>query len=234
MNCPNCGKDMTDWTLDGRVGTQVIVDVCTACQSFWFDQHQSLQLSPGSTLKLMKFIGEHSSTAKPTLSDVLRCTRCGGSLSLAHDLVHNTRFNYWVCANGHGKFIGFFDFLKEKNFIRTLSPQEIQELKQNVQSVNCSNCGASIDLQNNSVCPYCHSAISMLDMKQQQQMLAQLKEAAEPPPVDPTLPLKLAMAKEQISSVFQEHDAEWWEDARSGDLVQAGLKAVTRLIATIL
>ena len=44
MNCPNCGKDMTDWTLDGRVGTQVNVDVCTACQSFWFDQHQSLQL----------------------------------------------------------------------------------------------------------------------------------------------------------------------------------------------
>jgi hypothetical protein len=23
MTCPNCGKDMTDWALDGRVGTQV-------------------------------------------------------------------------------------------------------------------------------------------------------------------------------------------------------------------
>ncbi len=125
---------MTDWTLDGRVGTQVTVDVCTACQSFWFDQHQSLQLSPGSTLKLMKYIGEHSSTVKPTLSDVLKCPRCGGPLSLAHDLVRNMRFNYWACGNGHGKFIGFFDFLKEKNFIHALSPQEIQQLKQNVQS----------------------------------------------------------------------------------------------------
>jgi uncharacterized protein YbaR (Trm112 family) len=224
---------MTDWTLDGRLGAQITVDVCTACQSFWFDLHKSLQLTPGSTLKLMKFIGEHSSTAKPTLSNLLRCPRCGGPLSLAHDMVRNMRFSYWACENAHGRFIGFFDFLKEKNFIHALSPQEIQQLRQNVQSVNCCNCGASIDLQSNTVCPYCHSAISMLDMKQQQQMLAQLKEAAEPRAFDPTLPLKLAQAKaETTSALFTADDAEWWEDARSGDLVQAGLKAVARWITT--
>jgi hypothetical protein len=225
---------MTDWTLDGHLSTPVIVDVCTACQAFWFDQHKSLQLSAGSTLKLMKFIGEHSSTVKPTLSNVLRCPRCGGQLSLMHDFVRNMRFNYWGCGNGHGRFIGFFDFLKEKNLIHALSPQEIQQLKQNVQIVNCCNCGAAIDLQANSACPYCHSPITMLDMKQQEQMLAQLKEIAEPRAVDPTLPMKLALAKDQISSVFKDDDMEWWEDARSSDLVQAGLKAVTRLIATIL
>jgi uncharacterized protein YbaR (Trm112 family) len=230
MTCPNCGKDMTDWTLDGRLGTQVIVDVCTACQSFWFDEHKSLQLSPGSTLKLMKFIGEHSSTVKPKLSDALKCPRCAGPLSLAHDMVRNMRFNYWACASGHGHFIGFFDFLKEKNFIHTLSPQEIQELKQNVQTVNCSSCGASIDLQTNSACPYCHSAISMLDMKQQQQMLAQLKDAAEPRPVDATLPLQLSLATDRTAALFKPDDTEWWEDAARGDLVQAGLKAVARWI----
>ena len=234
MTCSNCGKEMTTWALHGRWNTPLTADVCTACQAFWFDQHESLKLSPASTLQLMKFIGEHSSAPKPTLSGVLQCPRCQGRLSLAHDMVRNMHFTYWTCASGHGQFIGFFEFLKEKNFIRALSPQEIHQLKQNVQTVRCSNCGAPIDLQSNSDCPYCHSAISILDMKQQQQMLAQLKEAAEPKAVDPTLPLKLAMAKEQISSVFQEHDAEWWEDARSGDLVQAGLKAVTRLIATIL
>jgi hypothetical protein len=225
---------MTNWTLEARFGTQLTIDVCTACQSFWFDQHESLQLSPGSTLKLMKFIGEHSSTVKPTLSDALRCPRCGGPLSLAHDMVRNMRFNYWACGSGHGRFIGFFDFLKEKNFIHALSPQEIQQLKQNVQSVNCCNCGASIDLQTSSVCPYCHSAISMLDMQHQQRMLAQLKEAAEPRPVDPTLPLKLAQATAQTAALFKADDTEWWADARSGDLVQAGLKAVARWIATSL
>jgi hypothetical protein len=223
---------MTSWTLEGHLGRQVTIDVCTDCQSFWFDEHESLQLSAGSTLKLMKFIGEHSSTTKPSLAAVLRCPRCGEQLTLMHDMVRNMKFSYWGCEKERGKFIGFFDFLKEKNFIHTLSPQEIQELKQNVQTVNCCNCGAAIDLQTNSVCPYCHSPISMLDMKQQQQMLAQLQEAAEPRPIDPTLPMKIALAKEQTAALFRADDTEWWQDARSGDLVQAGLKAVARWISS--
>jgi hypothetical protein len=36
------------------------------------------------------------------------------------------------------------------------------------------------------------------------------------------------MVKAQTSALFQESDDEWWEDARSGDLVQAGLNAVAR------
>lgn len=223
---------MTAWTLDARLGGHVTVDVCPACQAFWFDAHESLQLAPGATLQLMKFIGEHTSTVRPKLSDALQCPRCGGPLSLAHDMVRNMHFTYWACSGGHGRFTGFFDFLKEKNFIRALSPQEIQQLKQNVQTVNCSNCGASIDLQSNTECPYCHSAISMLDLKQQQQMLAQLKEAAAPRPVDPMLPFNLAHATAQTSALFEHHDADWWEDARSGDIVLAGLKAVTRWLTT--
>jgi len=221
---------MTAWTLDSRLGTQITIDVCTGCQAFWFDHRESLQLSPGSTLTLMKFIGEHSSTSKVILAEVLRCPRCAARLTLAHDMVRSMKFTYWTCQSRHGHFIGFFDFLKEKNFIRALVPQEIEQLKLSVQSVNCSNCGASIDLQANSACPYCHSAISILDMKQQQQMLAQLKEAAEPRPVDPTLPLKLAQAKVEASALFPDDDTAWWGDAGSRDLVQAGLRLVGRWI----
>lgn len=230
MNCANCSKEMTDWTLDGRLGIQVTVDVCTDCQAFWFDRHESLQLAPGATLKLMKFIGEHSSTVKAMAAKVLRCPRCGGQLTLAHDMVRNMRFTYWTCGGGHGRFIGFFDFLKEKNFIRELAPQEIQQLKLSVQIVNCSNCGAAIDLQKNSACPYCHSPISILDMKQQQEMLAQLKAAAEPRAVDPLLPMKLAQAKAEVSALFAGEDAARREDGGSGDLVKAGLRLVAAWI----
>jgi len=219
---------MTDWTLGGRLGAQLIIDVCTPCQAFWFDQHKDLQLAPGSTLELMKYIGEHSSSPKPALSQALPCPRCGIGLTLAHNMARNVRFVYWQCPNQHGHFISFFEFLKEKNFIRPLSPAEIQHLRVSVQSVNCSSCGASIDLGTSSQCPYCHSPVSMLDLKEQQQMLAQLKEAAEPKPVDPTVPLKLAMAKADVSVLFLEHDTQWWEDAQSGDLVQAGLNVVAR------
>jgi endogenous inhibitor of DNA gyrase (YacG/DUF329 family) len=224
---------MTDWTLGGRLGTQLTIDVCAPCQAFWFDQHKDLQLSPGSTLQLMKYIGEHSSSPKSALAQVLRCPRCADQLTLAHNMTRTVRFVYWQCANQHGHFIVFLEFLKEKNFIRPLSPAEIQHLRESVQTVKCPSCGAAIDLRASSDCPYCHSPVSMLDLKEQQQMLAQLKEAAEPKPADPTLPLKLAMAKADVSSLFQEHDAQWWADARSGDLVQAGLNAVARWLGNL-
>lgn len=224
---------MTDWKLEGRLGGEVTADVCTGCQAFWFDEYKDLQLCPGSTLKLMKYIGEHSSAAKPALSNALKCPRCGDRLSLAHDMAGTMRFVYWRCGSGHGHFISFFEFLKEKNFIHPLSPQQIQKLRESVQTVNCANCGASIDLQSASVCPYCHSPICMLDLNQQKQMLLQLKEAAEAPPVDPSLPLKLALAKQQTSALFAGSDAEWWNDARSGDLVQAGLNAVARWLVKL-
>ena len=230
MKCPGCGIEMTAMALGGHLGAQVSIDVCATCQAFWFDQFESLQLSAGSTLKLMKFIGEHSSPRKASLPDALPCPRCATKLRLAHDMQRNMPFTYWRCGNEHGRFIGFFEFLKEKNFIHPLSSEQIKELRQNVQFVNCSNCGASINLESTSVCSYCHSPISMLDMKQPQQMLEQLKRAAEPRPIDPALPLKLASAKLETETSLAGFDRspEWWSDAHSSGLVQAGLNAVTR------
>jgi len=183
---------MTAMTLDGRLRAQIAIDVCASCQAFWFDHFDSLQLSSGSTLKLMKFIGEHSSSAKPSLPDPLRCPRCATKLRLAHNMQRNMPFTYWRCANEDGHFIGFFEFLKEKYFIHPLSSEPIRELRQNVQFVNCSSCGASINLESSSVCPYCHSPISMLDMRQPRRMLDQLKQAAEPRPLEGPLLLPAA------------------------------------------
>jgi len=233
MKCPGCKTEMTGMTLDGRLGKQVTIDVCAGCQAFWFDHFDSLQLSPGSTLKLMKFIGEHTSAVKPSLPDTLRCPRCATALHLAHNMQRNMPFTYWRCANEDGHFIGFFEFLKEKDFIHPLSPEQIKELRKNVQFVNCSHCGASINLQSNSVCPYCHSPISMLDMKQPQRMLDQLKQASEPKPLDPTLPLKVASAKMALEASLADYDrgTEWWSNASTIGLVGAGLTVVARWLS---
>src|SRR5207249_9863991 len=69
----------------------------------WFDHFESLKLSPGSTLKLMKFIGEHSTPGKPSLPETLRCPRCATALRLAHDLQGNMPFTYWRCATDDGR-----------------------------------------------------------------------------------------------------------------------------------
>lgn len=226
---------MAELKLDSRLGVAITTEVCAPCQAFWFDQSKDFQLSPRSTLTLMKYIGEHTSSPKPAFQQNLICPRCGTTLKLTHDIARSVRFTYWDCVNQHGHFIGFLEFLKEKNFIHPLSPREVQQLRESVHTVNCSSCGASIDLQNNSACPFCKSPITILDLNEQRQMLEQLKQAAEPKPVDPTLPLKLAMAKAHTEQLFREHDDDWWQDARSsGDLVQAGLNAVARWLANSL
>ena len=139
MNCPNCAAEMTAMRLEAHLTAPVTLDVCKACQAFWFDKYESLKLAASSTLKLLKFIGESSSTAKAPLSDVLKCPQCGARLRMTHDMQRTTKFSYWNCGNEHGRFIGYLDFLREKNFIRPLSPKEIADLRQKIQNVNCSN-----------------------------------------------------------------------------------------------
>jgi hypothetical protein len=232
MKCPGCKTEMAPMTLEGRMGGQVAIDVCAGCQAFWFDHFESLKLSPGSTLKLMKFIGEHPSAAKPFLPNTMQCPRCATTLKLTHDMQGNMPFTYWRCAADDSHFIAFLEFLKEKNFIRRLTPGQIQELRQNVQTLNCSGCGASINLETDSACRYCHAPISMLDMKQPERMLEQLKHAAEPKPVDPALALKLASVKSGLEvSLADERSPEWWSDASTIGLVGAGLTVVAKWLS---
>ena len=61
-------------------------------------------------------------------------------------------------------------------------PEQLEELRHEVQIVNCSSCGAPIDLAAGSACGHCKSPVSMLDMKQPEALLAQLREAAQPKP----------------------------------------------------
>jgi hypothetical protein len=219
---------MTTLTLDAQLGRQVDVDVCIHCQAFWFDQFESLQLSPTSTLKLMKFIGQHS-LPKPSLADTLRCPRCASELLLTHDRQRNVPFSYWRCDSEHGRFISFLEFLKEKNFIHPLSPEQIGQLRQNIQIVNCSNCGAAIDLQKDSVCSYCHSPISMLDMKQPEQLLAQLQHIAAPNSTATGVLIKRPFATFDPATSLTPFasDHAWWRDAATYGLVQAGLNVVS-------
>ncbi len=142
---------------------------------------------------------------------------------------------YFKCPNGHGRLTTFFDFLKEKDFIRPLTPQQIAELRRNVQAVNCSNCGAPIDLAKETACTHCGSALSMLDMKQAAALVEQLRDADRPgKTVDPALPLHLARARREVDEAFRGvPDTEnWFGDASSSDLVADGLSALARWLKT--
>jgi len=178
MLCPGCSAEMTNIDLEARQGSTLAIDLCATCKAIWFDHFEALQMAPAATLRVFGIITEQSNAASTALPGVLRCPRCRSRLLHTHDIQRNTPFRYWRCDAGHGRLMTFLDFLRQKDFVRPLSTQQLQELRQNVQTINCSNCGAAIDLAKDSVCRHCGSAMSMLDLQQMTRTIAQLQAAA--------------------------------------------------------
>ncbi|HVO10374.1 MAG TPA: zf-TFIIB domain-containing protein [Vicinamibacteria bacterium] len=231
MDCPGCRAAMTGLTLEGRLGGSVTIDLCAGCQAIWFDHGESLQLSPGATLQIFRRIGESAAARRGPLPASLCCPRCGQALLRTHDRQRNTPFEYWRCDAGDGRLIGFFDFLREKDFIRPLSPAQVEELRRNLQTVSCSSCGAPVDLARGASCAHCGSPLSMLDLEHTHQLIAELQQADHAPgTVDPGLPLELLRARREVETAFAsfEHQPRWLEDVSSAGVVGAGLMALAR------
>lgn len=216
--------------LAGHLEASITADVCFPCQAFWFDDHESLQLSPAAVLKLFRMIGEHALASRAAPPGDPACPRCGLRLLLTHDMQRSTRFEYRRCARGHGRLITFVDFLREKDFIRPLTPQQIDELRRNVRTTTCSNCGAPIDLTTSSSCGHCGSPLSMLDLERAGAVVAALADAEQPRPIDPALPLRLEQARREVDRAFAsfERGPGWFDDVSRGGLVAAGLSSLAR------
>jgi hypothetical protein len=226
---------MQEETFDAHLGRRVSIDICHGCQSFWFDTYESATLTPGATLRLFRLIGEKIGRPERSNADLARCPRCKGRLRRTHDMQRTTKFEYLSCPNSHGRLTTFFDFLREKDFIRPLTPQQIEELRRNVQSVNCANCGAPVDLTTGAACSHCKSPLSMLDLKQAETLVAHLQKAEDRAnqPLDPTLPIELERVKRQTERTFAgfRDDDVWLSVAAATapyDLVTAGLSLVAR------
>jgi hypothetical protein len=232
MNCPNCTSVMAVHTLDDHLGRPVEIDACDACQAFWFDNSESPRLTPAATLTLFSVIAAALPRRSGSIGRVLKCPGCGSRLLETQDMQRNTRFSYSRCPHGHGRFTTFFNFLREKDFIRPLSAEQLDELRRNVQTVNCSNCGAAVSLARGSSCGHCGSPLSILDMRQTERVVEQLRKASEPRAVDPALGLELARVRRQVEATFAGagEKASWWDDTSTLGLVEAGMTAVARLL----
>jgi hypothetical protein len=222
---------MHEQALEDRNGRPLSIDLCRPCQVFWFDTHESPSLTPGSTLALFRLIGEQVTRTEAPAADTPACPRCRARLRRVHDMQRTTRFEYLKCPRDHGRLTTFFNFLREKDFIRPLTPAQIAELRQHVQTVNCSNCGGAVDLARGTSCAYCRSPVSMLDLKQAEQLVAQLQNAERArDTVDPSLPLDLARARRETEATFAmlEQDPAWWREVSADGLVGAGLRTLAR------
>lgn len=231
MNCPACTVEMAEHTLGAHMGTSVTIDVCLPCQAFWFDGRESLRLTPASTLRLFRVIGDQAAASRHPLPSRSTCPRCSLALVPTQDMQRATRFQYRRCPRQHGRFITFFDFLREKNFIKPLSAVQIEDLRAHVQMVNCSNCGAPVDLATTSACDHCRSPLSMLDLKQAEAVIAELRDAdRSAAEIDPTLDLNLARSRREVERAFAqfERSPSWYADSSAAGTVGAGLMALGR------
>ncbi len=220
LKCPSCRADMVAVPLDAHYGATMQLDACHTCRGLWVDDRETLRLTPGSTLQLFELIHDRRADQRHPLATRLQCARCDLRLIDTQDRQRDTPFRYWRCGRRHGRFLTFFDFLREKDFVRPLSPAQVAELRAQVRSVNCSNCGAPIDLQTSSACAYCRTALSMLDFTQVERMLTAL------------LPLALARERRHVEAFFSqiEQKPDWGSWSDSSGLVEAGVSAIVGLV----
>ena len=153
---------------------RVELDVCFGCHALWFDQHESVQLTPAAVLQVFRIINEHRERPARPLGDHPRCPECHAALQLTQDVQRHNRISYYRCLQGHGRLTTFFQFLREKNFVRSLSPGEIEKLKVHVTQVRCSSCGAPVDLGRDPQCAYCRAPVSILDAQAVTRTIAEL------------------------------------------------------------
>ena len=163
LPCPNCRQAMDNRVLPRSSQGDVSVDLCLPCAGIWFDHFESVQLSPAAVIDLFKEIHAHAQQAAQPAATRLECPRCKDGLSLSFDLGKAGRFSYYRCERCDGRFTPFFQFLREKQFVRSLTPAELQRIRDQVRQITCSSCGAPIDLEHQSECRYCHTPVSFLD-----------------------------------------------------------------------
>ena len=168
---------MQEASFDAHLERRVQIDICHACQSFWFDVYESATLTPGATLSLFRIIGEKiaqtsASRRRPGQVSPVQGPSAPHARHAADDEVRVSELSARA---------------RPADDLLRLSPREglhppadaeqIEDLRRNVQSVNCANCGAPVDVTVGAACAHCASPLSMLDLKQAERLVEQLQKA---------------------------------------------------------
>lgn len=169
---------MTKHRFERLLHGEVVLDLCFQCQGIWFDDFESVQITPGGIVELFKQLHEHHDDQRLPLRDPLHCPRCNEKLLHGLDVAkHGGKFNYHRCLQKHGRFTTFAQFMIEKGFVRQLNPAEIEELSAKVGIIRCMGCGAPVDIRKDHACSHCRAPITILDPGAVEQALSRYQHA---------------------------------------------------------
>ena len=233
VGCPGCDDPMEARRFDAHYGRAVELDLCHGCGLIWFDLRESIALTPGAVLQLFGALDAHRERRHALQQDTMRCPRCRRALKATIDRQRATTFSYWRCPTDEGRLTTFFDFLREKNFVRPLSPERLAELRAYARTIHCSACGAPIDLARESACPHCRAPLSMLDPDQVQAIVGELERAEQRrTSIDPTFATRLVTDRAALERAFRAIPGEVQRlDLGSFGLVESGVSALVRLLS---
>jgi len=212
---------------------EVVLDLCFPCQGIWFDDFESVQITPGGIIELFKLIHAHRDGQRQPLSDPLRCPRCTEKLLHGLDVAkHGGQFNYHRCLQKHGRFTTFAQFMIEKGFVRQLSSAEISELAVKVGTIRCNGCGAPVDIRKEHACGHCRSPIAILDPTAVEQALTRFQQAEVKRTTRDVEALgdAIVMREREKSRYQREKRQGSIEDLEVGDLLIDGVELIWKLL----
>lgn len=212
---------------------EVILDLCFHCQGIWFDEFESVQITPGGILELFKLIHQHRDDQRLPLRDPLPCPRCNERLLHGLDVAkHGGRFNYHRCLQKHGRFTTFAQFMIEKGFVRQLTVAEIETLAARVGTVRCNGCGAPVDIRKDHACGHCRAPIAILDPAAVEQALARYQQAEikRTTPNVEMLADAIVMREREKSQRQRERKLDTLDTIDLGDLIVSGAGMVWNLL----
>ena len=228
-SCPSCQQPMQAMLLEGMSGKVVELDICYSCQGIWFDPQENLRLSPAAIVELFQQLHAHRDTPRNPLRKRMVCPHCRHTLIAGFDIVKTGRYITYRCPQRHGRFSTFSAFMIEKGFVRLLTPAEINDMAQRVAVIQCSSCGAAVDLRTDHACPHCRSAFSLLDPKAVELALRGYARASQSV-IDPT------SQGSRLADILmmQERDRQQAQREQQGsssiDLLDIGLALVKKIL----
>jgi ribosomal protein S26 len=100
------------------------------------------------------------------------CPRCNGPVRVVHNQTRWGKSQQLECAQRHGAYQSFAQFLSEKGLLRPMGPADRQRALQRDGALHCVNCGGAVG-QADTTCSWCRSVPSVFDV-------ARLAQALDP------------------------------------------------------
>lgn len=135
-----------------------------------------------------------------------------------------TTGSYYTCPRGDGRYTPFYEFLREKQFVRMPTAVELEHIRAQVGQIICSECGAPIDLRHDSECAYCHAPVSFLDPDAVEKAIRLWSDAEHRRPLAPT--------QQSVADALRRMPVRR-PDSHQRDLISTGIHAIARLFEHI-